>query len=144
MLFYYTPAMVFSIVYFLYPNPLCLVMAAILFGLATLLIPGYMSHYCVAFDAAQIFNVCRSFMHVFSSGGAYWHAWGIAIAALVLSFAGFLLVGVGFLFTSVWFWQVAGFSFASVMVQQHSLAHETSQKLVSRSPVTSATTGSNR
>ena len=81
-----------------------------------------MSHYCVAFDAKDMFNVRLSFSHVFAGGRAYWHAWLIAIAALALSFLGLLAFGIGFLFTSVWFWQVAGFSFASVMTQQHKLA----------------------
>ena len=65
--------------------------------------------------------------HVRASGRAYWHAWAIAIAALTLSFAGMLFFGVGFLFTSVWFWQVAGFSFATVMAQRHELAMQTSK-----------------
>lgn len=42
-------------------------------------------------------------------------------AALGLSFLGLLALGVGFLVTSVWFWQVAGFSFARVFSQKHGL-----------------------
>jgi hypothetical protein len=51
---------------------------------------------------------------VLQGGVAYWHAWAIAFAALLCSFLGLAGLGVGFFFTSVWFWQVAGFSFATV------------------------------
>ena len=122
MLYYYCPAFVCAAVYFYMPHPLIGAAAVVCFLVATILIPGYMSHYCVAFDAKKMFNVRLSFSHVFAGGRAYWHAWLIAIAALSLSFLGLLAFGIGFLFTSVWFWQVAGFSFASVMTQQHGLS----------------------
>ena len=50
---------------------------------------------------------------VAEGGKDYWHAWLIALAALCCSFVGLLAFGVGFLVTSVWFWQVAGFGFAT-------------------------------
>ena len=53
--------------------------------------------------------------------------WAIALAALALSFTGILFLGVGFLFTSVWFWQVAGFSFATAMAQRHELTMRAAQ-----------------
>lgn len=93
--------------------------AAVLLAVATIAIPGYMSHYCVAFDPAEIYNPVRALSRVAQGGAAYWRAWGIALAALVLSFLGLLALGVGFLVTSVWFWQVAGFSFARVFSQRH-------------------------
>ncbi|HEU0054280.1 MAG TPA: hypothetical protein VFQ39_13930, partial [Longimicrobium sp.] len=82
--------------------------------LAIIAIPGYMTHYCHAFDAREIYSPARALSRVAEGGRAYWHAWGIALAALALSFLGLLALGVGFLATSVWFWQVAGFSFARV------------------------------
>ena len=122
MLYYFSPAGILGAIYALYPHPLLLVAIAICFLIAVILIPGYMSHYCVAFQVKEMLNVRRSFSHVLAAGKGYWHAWLIALAALALSFLGLFALGVGFLFTSVWFWQVAGFSFASVMVQQHGLA----------------------
>lgn len=41
--------------------------------------------------------------------------------AMALSFLGLLAGGVGFVFTSVWFWQVAAFSFATVFTQRYDL-----------------------
>jgi len=76
--------------------------------------PGYMTHYCHALDASEIFNPLKALRRVREGGRKYWHAWGIALAALGCSFLGLLGFGVGFLVTSVWFWQVAGFGFATV------------------------------
>ena len=94
---------------------------AVLLVLATLAIPGYMSHYCLAFDAREIYDPFRALSRALQGGRAYWHAWGIALCALVLSFLGLLGLGIGFLATSVWFWQVAGFSFARVFAQKYIL-----------------------
>ena len=94
------------------------------FVLATLAIPGFMTHYCVAFDPREILRPARALRRVLEAGPAYWKAWGIALSALALSFLGLLGLGVGFLFTSVWFWQVAGFSFASVFAQRYRPRHE--------------------
>ena len=125
IVYYYLPFMLLATCYVAVPNPLIAIMAAAFFLTATILIPGYMSHYCVDFNIAKMFNVHTSFAHVRASGRAYWHAWAIALAALALSFTGILFLGIGFLFTSIWFWQVAGFSFATVMAQRHELAIRT-------------------
>jgi hypothetical protein len=92
---------------------------------ATVAVPGYMSHYCVEFDASEVFNPFMALRRVSQGGGGYWHAWAIALAALIASFAGLLALGVGFLVTSVWFWQVAGFSFATVFTQRFRLRSAT-------------------
>lgn len=97
-------------------------MGAVLLVLATLAIPGYMSHYCRAFDPAEIYDPFRALSRALEGGAAYWRAWGIALCALALSFVGLLGAGIGFLVTSVWFWQVAGFSFARVFSQKYGLA----------------------
>lgn len=89
----------------------------VLITLATIAIPGFMTHYCREYDPREIFDPVRALSRVAQGGLAYWHAWGIALTALALSFVG-LLFGLGFLATSVWFWQVAGFSFASVFKRQ--------------------------
>jgi hypothetical protein len=89
--------------------------------LATVAIPGYMTHYCRDLDPREIFDPVRAFSRVLQGGRLYWKAWAIALSALALSFLGLLALGIGFLATSVWFWQVAGFSFASVFTQRFSL-----------------------
>ena len=57
------------------------------------------------------------------SGSAAAHAWSDSrtTTALALSFLGLWLLGIGFFVTSVWFWQVAGFSFAAVFRQRFNL-----------------------
>lgn len=88
--------------------------AAGLWIVATLAVPGYMSHYCYSLDPREIFDPLRAMRRVIQGGAEYWRAWSIALAALACSFLGLAAFGIGFLVTSVWFWQVAGFSFASV------------------------------
>ena len=92
---------------------------AALLLLATLAIPGYMTHYCRAYDVREIYDPVRALSRALQGGRAYWRAWGIALCSLALSFAGLLALGIGFLVTSVWFWQVAGFSFARVFAQRY-------------------------
>lgn len=89
--------------------------------LAVFAIPGYMSHYCRDFDVREVFDPFRALRRVREGGAAYWRAWGIVLPAMALSFAGLLAAGVGFAFTSVWFWQVAAFSFATVFTQRFGL-----------------------
>jgi hypothetical protein len=88
---------------------------------ATALVPGYMTHYCARRNALEILNPLGALRRVRDGGRAYWHAWSIVLAALALSFVGLLAFGVGFFVTSVWFWQVAGFSFATVFSQRFAL-----------------------
>ena len=90
------------------------VLAAALWIAATIAVPGYMSHYCFTLDVREVFNPFRAMRRCMQGGFAYWHAWAIALSALLCSFLGLAVFGVGFLVTSVWFWQVAGFSFATV------------------------------
>jgi hypothetical protein len=114
MLYYYAPGILVAAVGFRTGRAWMLVLGLLLVLLATIAIPGYMTHYCRAFEAREIFHPLRALSRVAQGGRAYWHAWAIALTALGLSFVGLLAAGVGFLVTSVWFWQVAGFSFARV------------------------------
>lgn len=126
---YHAPAVVVEIIAWKTGYVWLHIIAAILWIAATVAVPGYMSHYCVRFDAAEIFNPLRAMRRVFEGGRAYWKAWMIALSALLLSFTGLLFFGVGFLMTSVWFWQVAGFSFATVFTQKFKLQTEEQAKL---------------
>jgi hypothetical protein len=119
MLYYYAPGLLLGWGAWRLRSPAMGALALVLCAAATVAIPGYMTHYCVRFDPREIYDPFRALSRVAQGGRAYWKAWGIALAALALSFLGLLALGVGFLVTSVWFWQVAGFSFASVFTQRH-------------------------
>lgn len=96
-----------------------------LWAVAVVAIPGYMSHYCKAYDVREIFDPFRALRRVHQGGLAYWKAWSIVFPTMLASFLGLLLFGIGFLFTSVWFWQVAAFSFATVFTQRFDLDEAT-------------------
>ncbi|MGC4070918.1 MAG: DUF4013 domain-containing protein [Nibricoccus sp.] len=121
MVEYHAPAVICE--FFAYQNKSTAwhVAAAVLWLLATIAVPGFMSHYCYTLDPREVFDPFRALRRVFQGGRAYWHAWAIAFAALLVSLTGLLAFGVGFLITSVWFWQVAGFSFATVFTQHFGL-----------------------
>lgn len=124
MIEYHAPAVLVGAVAWYLQIPALYVVAGSLWILATLAVPGYMSHYCYQRDPSEIFNPAKAMRRVLQTGKGYWHAWLIALSALGLSFLGLLLFGVGFLFTSVWFWQVAGFLFATQFTQVHKLHTE--------------------
>ena len=121
MVEYHAPSVVCEALACYLNQPILHAPAIGLWIIATLSVPGYMSHYCFTLDPSEVFNPLRAFRRVFEGGSAYWHAWGIALLGLILSFGGLLAFGVGFLLTSVWFWQVAGFSFAVVFTQKFRL-----------------------
>jgi hypothetical protein len=121
MVYYYVPGAVSGFLGLIYGLKWLDVISAVLIAAATAAIPGYMTHYCLNYDAREIFNPLRALRRAAQGGQLYWKAWGIALTALLLSFFGLLLLGIGFLFTSVWFWQVAGFSFACVFTRRFSL-----------------------
>lgn len=128
MLYYYAPGMLLAAFAAAHHAPALYLPSLLLLIAATIAIPGFMTHYCHDFDAREIFNPLRALRRVFEGGADYWKAWAIALTALFLSFLGLLAAGVGFLFTSVWFWQVAGFSFASVFSKRFQLAVSASRR----------------
>ena len=127
MVYYHAPgAVLLGAGAFLRSAPL-VAAGAIVWLAATALVPGYMTHYCAHRNALEMLNPLAALRRVTEGGRAYWHAWSIALAALALSFVGLLAFGVGFFVTSVWFWQVAGFSFATVFSQRFAfVAHHKS------------------
>lgn len=124
MIEYHFPAVVVEVPAVHFDSIVLHVFAGALWILATVSVPGYMSHYCFKLDPREVFDPFRALSRVLKGGRAYWYAWGIAITALLCSFTGLLLFGVGFLVTSVWFWQVAGFSFATVFSDTFKLKTE--------------------
>lgn len=124
MIEYHFPAVICEVVAYHFQFGWMHVLSALLWLFATLSVPGYMSHYCFTLDPREVFDPFRAMRRVIQGGKAYWHAWAIALVGLLISFSGLLLFGFGFLFTSVWFWQVAGFSFATVFSNTFHLENE--------------------
>lgn len=120
MIYYYIPFFTFYYFYLRLNHLALLILSLIFFLLATIAIPGYMTHYCKDFEIKQIFNPVLAFERIIEGGKNYWKAWFIALSAMFISLLG-IFFGIGFLFISVWFWQVAGFSFASVFTQKFGL-----------------------
>lgn len=123
MVFYYFPGLTLIGMGWEERHRVLLGAGILLSVLATLAIPGYMTHYSKSFDKSEIFNPFKSLRRVFQGGWPYWKAWSIALSALTLSFLGLAVFGLGFLVSSVWFWQVAGYSFANVFTRQFQLAN---------------------
>lgn len=127
MVYYYLPGAIAGFLAWYLDQSWLYFVAAPLAVAATIAIPGYMTHYCYAFDAAEIFNPVRALGRTIEGGRAYWKAWAIVVPSLVLSFVGLAAFGLGFLVTSVWFWQVAGFSFACVFSNKYRLLDKTTR-----------------
>lgn len=121
MVFYYLPSLLFYLLGLTLNTYWPFIISGLFYVLSTIAIPGFMSHYCLNFDFSEIFNPFRALRRSFEGGKKYWQAWFIAISALALSSLGLLLLGIGFLFTSVWFWQVAGYSFANIFTNAYDL-----------------------
>ncbi|MEM6296477.1 MAG: DUF4013 domain-containing protein [Myxococcota bacterium] len=121
MVWYGWPGVTLGVVGAVTSSTPLIVFGAVLWSLAVIAIPGYMSHYCRAYDRREIFDPFRALRRVRQGGAAYWKAWSIVAVAMALSFTGLIAGGIGFLFTSVWFWQVAAFCFATVFTQRFGL-----------------------
>jgi hypothetical protein len=121
---YHAPAAACGLAAWWLESPTLWFIAAGLWVIATAAVPGYMTHYCHSLDAREVFNPLRALRRVAEGGLGYWHAWLIALAALACSFLGLLALGIGFLVTSVWFWQVAGFSFATAFTEKFGLSRK--------------------
>lgn len=106
MLWYNLPTGIFILLGYYYSS-YWYTFAAMFFVLATIAIPGYMSHYCLKFDVSEILNPFKALSRVKQGGKQYWRAWRFVLVFLFFS-------PIGFFYTSVWFWQSAGFSFARV------------------------------
>jgi hypothetical protein len=126
MLIYYAPGVALLFAGLQWSMPGFVVISIPLIAMATIAIPGYMTHYCVAFEALEIYNPKKVLRRVGEGRRNYWQAWGITLCALTLSFSGLLCFGIGFLITSVWFWQVAGFTFVTVFSQKFQLSRSIS------------------
>jgi Protein of unknown function (DUF4013) len=116
MIVYHVPSTVIFIVASSIDSQMLYILSIILWIIGTILVPGYMTRYCRDYDWRVIFSPIGCMREIYRMGTKYWFAWLIVLLALLCSFVGLLFLGVGFLFSSVWFWQVAAYSFTSASV----------------------------
>ena len=86
-------------------------LSALAFFLGVFTLPGCMTVYAVEGDPSVLRRPVAAFQRAWSRRGVYLFAWWIALLSILLSFVGLLAAGVGFLFTSVWAWDVVGYAF---------------------------------
>lgn len=125
--FFHVPAVVFIVFWSRTSNGAFLLAAAPILTLCLYVLPGFMTFYAVRFDPKVLISPRIAIVRVLGAGPLYFKAWLIGLTAVILSFGGLLAFGIGFLITSVWFWQVAAFSFANALSRQYNLIN-TSEK----------------
>lgn len=84
---------------------------AVLFTLAVFTLPGCMTVYAVEGNESVLRNPVAAFRRAWSRRAVYLRASVIALVSIVLPFAGLLGLLIGFLYTSVWAWEVVGYAF---------------------------------
>jgi hypothetical protein len=90
-------------------------LSACAFCLGVFTLPGCMTVYAVEGDPKVLRRPAAAFLRAWNHRKAYLYAWWIALLSILLSFLGLLVLGVGFLFTSVWAWDVVGYAFTVAM-----------------------------
>lgn len=121
ILAYHLPALLIVLLALVFRRPSLFVLGLGLGACATFLLPGFMTFYAHDGKTEHLKRPDRALRRVLSGGQLYLKAWGIGIVACLLSFGGLLFFGVGFAWTSVWFWQVAAFCFSRVFSEQYGL-----------------------
>ena len=87
------------------------VLSAAAFALAVFTLPGCMTLYAVEGDPSVLRRPVAAFRRAWAHRRVYLFAWWISLLSIALSLLGLLALGVGFLFTSVWAWEVVGYAF---------------------------------
>src|SRR5262249_23634017 len=83
--------------------------------LAVFTLPGCMTVFAGEGDATRFRDSVRAFCRVWLRRHVYLRAWAIALVSVSLSFVGVLGALIGFLYTSVWSWDVVGYAFTVAM-----------------------------
>lgn len=117
---YLSPAIIFGALSFLIKCSagalFCSLTAGILFLLAVFILPGGMTYNAAFQDMSFLYRPDKALRRALAGGRDYLFAWIIALSAIFISFLGLLALGVGFFYTSVWAWQVVGYSFSRALV----------------------------
>ena len=85
------------------------------FVLGVFTLPGCMTVYACEKDPQVLWHPGRAFSRARQAGAIYRKAWLVSLAAVTLSILGVLGLGIGFVFTSVWSWEVVGYAFTVAM-----------------------------
>ncbi len=113
MVVYHIPGFICIVYGYFFDSKFISIFGLFLWLIGTLIIPGYMTRYCRNFDRSVIFDLNGCVREIKRMGFNYWIAWIYVFMAFLFSFSGLLIFILGFLFTSVYFWQVAAYSFTS-------------------------------
>jgi hypothetical protein len=114
---YLSPAVALAVVTVWLTRPdspargVCAALAVAAFCLGVFTLPGCMTVYAVEGDASALRHPAAAFARAWRHRRTYLFAWWIALLSVFVSFFGLLAGGVGFVFTSVWAWEVVGYAF---------------------------------
>ncbi|RKG77972.1 hypothetical protein D7W79_14040 [Corallococcus exercitus] len=102
----------------LWPGPwamtlVCVAVAA--FALAVFSLPGGMTFNAAFRDVSYLYRPDKAFRRALEGRTVYLKAWVIGGTAVLLSLLGLVVVGIGFLATSVWAWTVVGYAFSRAL-----------------------------
>ena len=86
------------------------------FLVAIYALPGGMTYNAAFNDISYLYRPDKALRRALDGGAAYLRAWAIAIAAISLTPLGFLALGIGFFYSSVWAWSVVGYAFSRALV----------------------------
>jgi hypothetical protein len=89
----------------------CLFFSLLLFVLGVFILPGCMTVYAVEEDPAVLKQPIKAFKRAWVKRKCYVKAWWIGLLAIALSFVGLVPYVLGWVFTSVWAWEVVGYVF---------------------------------
>ncbi|RKH57108.1 hypothetical protein D7W81_32130 [Corallococcus aberystwythensis] len=102
----------------LWPGPWAttlVVVAVAAFALAVFSLPGGMTFNAAFRDVSYLYRPDKAFRRALEGGRVYLKAWVIGGTAVLLSFLGLAVMGIGFLATSVWAWTVVGYAFSRAL-----------------------------
>lgn len=88
------------------------------FLLGVFTLPGCMTVFACEKDVSVLLNPMKAFSRAWAHRKIYCKAWGIAIVSILVSFVGLLGFVIGFIFTSVWAWEVVGYAFTVAMYSE--------------------------
>ena len=115
---YLSPSLICASLAYFYSLMFLWILATTLFLVAIYILPGGMTYNAAFHDIRYLYRPDRAFLRAWEGGKNYMWAWLIAFGAIAISFLGLLLLGIGFLYTSVWAWMVVGYVFSRALSLQ--------------------------